>query len=306
MNPWNHLRNSAVIKRRQFLHGLGSGLLLSVMPAVASEPGGLHGSALREAIAACERESGGRLGIAVFDTGTRQRFEWRAGERFPMCSTFKFLLVAAILRRVDEGKDRLDRRIIIAGSDLVSHSPVTETLLGPDGASLAQLCEATMTMSDNAAANLLLPATGGPAGLTRFARSLGDRRTRLDRNETSLNSAIPGDPRDTTTPRAMLDNLERLLLGPTLTATSRGILTAWLIDNRTGDARLRAGLPKDWRVGDKTGSGMNGTTNDIAIVWPPARAPILISSYITGSPLDSAGRDHIQAKIARLLAAAPG
>ena len=284
--------------RRNFLQGLGGAALLTAAPAaLAMKKSGDPGLST-DRFAAIERESGGRLGVAVLDTGTGLRFGWRDEERFPMCSTFKFLLVAAVLRRVDSGKEELERRIPIRKEDLVIHSPVAERNLGPQGMSVAELCEATMTLSDNAAANLLLPTVGGPAGLTRFVRELGDAHTRLDRNEPSLNTATPGDERDTTLPRAMVDHLQRIALGDVLQSASRDRLTGWLLGNRTGDSRLRAGLPQGWRVGDKTGSGENGTTNDIAIVWPQDRPPLLLACYLTGSFPESKRRDRILQSVA--------
>jgi beta-lactamase class A len=161
-----------------------------------------------------------------------------------------------------------------------------------------------MIMSDNTAGNLLLASFGGPAGLTAYARSLGDAVTRLDRIEPDLNEALPGDPRDTTSPVAMLTNLQSLVLGNVLSAVSKERLTGWLVGNKTGDARLRAGLPKDWRVGDKTGSGERGTTNDVGIVWPPGRAPVIIAIYLTGTPAAAEQRNATLAAVGRAVVAA--
>jgi beta-lactamase class A len=232
------------------------------------------------AFARIETESGGRLGVAVLDTATGMKAGHRAGERFPMCSTFKLLAAAAVLRRVDAGSERLDRRIRFDAKDLVVYSPVTEKHTS-DGMTLAELCDAAITLSDNTAGNLLLAALGGPGGLTAFARSLGDAVTRLDRIEPDLNEARPGDPRDTTSPAAMTANLRELLIGDALSAPSRARLTAWLAANKTGDTRLRARLPAGWRVGDKTGVGANGSNNDVGVLWPPGRAPIVVSAYLT-------------------------
>jgi beta-lactamase class A len=257
-------------------------------------------SALGREVLRLERTSGGRLGFALLDTGTGLRFQHRGNERFPMCSTFKLLLAAAVLRQVETGAETFDRRIAVRKQDLVSWAPFTETRVGSD-ASVEELCAAAMTQSDNVAANLLLPLIGGPPGIGSFAKSLGDDRTRLDRDETELNSAIPGDERDTTTPLAMLGNLQALLLGDALTPAGRAKLEGWMRANKTGDARLRAGLPKGWQAGDKTGSGANGTTNDIAILWPPERPPLLVAAYLTGSKLESLSRDALLASLARAL-----
>jgi beta-lactamase class A len=236
----------------------------------------------------------------VRDTGGGWRASWRPDHRFPMCSTFKFLLVGAVLARVDRGQEQLARKVRVSKADLLQTSPYTEQHVG-FSATVGGLCEAAIIFSDNAAANLLLATIGGPSGLTAFARSLGDRYTRLDRNEPALGQAEPGDPRDTTLPQAMLGNLDRLLLGSVLKPASRTLLTGWMIDNRTGGKRLRAGLPKSWRVGDKTGSGANGTTNDIAVIWPERNTPVLIASYLTGSTLEPAARDALHARVAEAL-----
>jgi beta-lactamase class A len=248
---------------------------------------------------------GGRLGVAVLDTEAGRRFAWRGGERFPVASTFKFLLAAAILAEVDRGRERLDRRIPIARSDIVEHAPVTGKHVD-GGLTVAELCEAIIAWSDNPAANLLLPIVGGPAGLTGFARAIGDARFRLDRMETALNQATPGDPRDTTTPEAMLGNLGRLLLGDALSPASRARLTDWLIGCRTGDQKIRAGLPEGWRCGDKTGGGGHGTNNDIAILWPPGRRPILVAAYLTETTAALEARNAALAGIGRAIAAAVG
>ena len=261
-------------------------------------------AALGSELGRVETESGGRLGVAVLDTLTGVQVGHRADERFPMCSTFKLLAAAAVLARVDAGRERLDRRIRFEASDIVVNSAVTKDRVGGDGMSLAELCEAAMTVSDNTAGNLILASLGGPDGLTAYARSLGDTLTRLDRIEPALNEALPGDPRDTTTPAAMLSNLRTLALGTVLSAASRELLTAWLVGNKTGDTRLRAGLPKDWRTGDKTGAGERGTTNDVGLVWPPQRLPIIISIYLTGTPAANEQRNATLAKVGRTVVSA--
>jgi beta-lactamase class A len=302
------------MQRRVFIATLGTAAAATAASARAYA-GGVAGhdlAPLRATLAACEHDSGGRLGLLLHDTGDGTRLAWRGDERFPMCSTFKWLLAAAVLARCDAGKDSLARRVAVASADLLPNSPFSETRAGHD-ASVDELCEAAITRSDNAAANLLLPAVGGPAGLTRFLRGIGDARTRLDRTETALNSAIPGDPRDTSTPAAMAGDLQAIVLGSVLVPASRARLLAWLHANQTGGARLRAGLPAAWRVGDKTGSGANGTTNDVAILdqvrldqvridragatGETRRAPVLLACFLTGSPLDGDGRDAILARI---------
>lgn len=282
-------------------------LLASVYAAALASLGHAFAKAapaidLHQRLQALERRHGGRLGASILDIASGQRIGHRADERFPMCSTFKFLAAAQVLARVDRGEEQLQRRIVFTGKDLVAYSPVTGQHVGAPGMSLAELCHAAVTRSDNTAGNLLLDGFGGPAGLTAFARSLGDTVTRLDRRETELNQAIPGDPRDTTTPAAMLDDMRRLLIGEVLSPASRKQLSDWLLANTTGGSRLRAGLPRDWRVGDKTGTGDNGASNDIAIVWPPGRAPLLVTAYYAESSAPQETRNAVLAEVGNIAA----
>ncbi len=265
--------------RRLFSLGIG-GMLVTAAVGAPARPAGQDESFRR-----IEAASGGRLGVFMLDTGSGRTLAYRADERFPMCSTFKFLAAAFVVQRADSGLDDLARAVAIPPTaELVPYSPVTGPNAGRTMA-MAQLCEAAVAVSDNTAANLMLASFGGPAGLTGFARALGDRVTRLDRNEPLLNEGTPGDERDTTTPAAMAGLMRKLLVDRTLEAASRERLQAWLVGNTTGDRQIRAGLPPGWRVGDKTGSGGNGTSNDIAIVWPPATdaAPLLVTAYLTGA-----------------------
>ena len=259
---------------------------------------------IAERLVAIERASLGRLGVNILDTATGASFGHRADERFLMCSTFKLLAAALVLQRVDRGQESLDRRIVFGPGDLLPHSPVTEQHVGGAGMTLGELCAATLTTSDNAAANLILASYGGPRAFTAFARELGDTVTRLDRTEPALNTwrdAIS----DTTSPRAMLASLQRVALGNALSAASRDTLQRWLRANTTGKARLEAGLPAGWSIGDKTGStdndGFGATTNDIAVVWPPGRAPLLVTAYLTRSSAGSEARNATLAQVGALL-----
>lgn len=253
-------------------------------------------------LAPIEARLGARLGVVVLDTGSGRRWAHRADERFAMCSVFKAIAGAGVLAMVDDGREDLQRRILFEASALVPWSPVTETRVGGHGMTLAELCDAAITRSDNTAGNLLLHELGGPAGLTAFMRRLGDATSRLDRWETALNEARPGDPRDTTTPAAMAANFQALLAGPALAARSREQLAAWLVASRTGGARLRAGLPASWRVGDKTGTGEHGTMNDVAITWPPGRAPAVVSAFITQTSASFELRSAALAEVGRIAA----
>jgi len=271
--------------------------------AAATRPDFMNANGLRDAVVAAEHGSGGRLGVSVLDTATGARFGYRGDELFPLCSTFKLPLAAAILNRIDRGEDRAERRIGVAARDILGNSPFARQRVGTD-ASVSELCRAAVVLSDNSAANLLLPAIGGPAGLTRFIRILGDPVTRLDRSEPALGAGVPGDPRDTTSPAAMAGLVRRILLTDVLAAPSRRRLEEWLVAARTGAHRLRAGLPPTWRVGDKTGTGNNGSNNDVAILWPPRRAPLIVASYLAESPRDAAGQDAAHASVARAIVAA--
>ena len=212
------------------------------------------------------------------------------------------LAAAAILKRVDEAQDSLDRRVTFEAADVVVGSPVTSQRIGGQGMTMAEICEAAITRSDNTAGNLMLAAIGGPAGLTQFARVIGDPVTRLDRVEPDLNESIADDPRDTTTPLAMLGNLRTLIAGPALSDASRAQLIAWLVANKTGDARLRAGFPRDWRIGDKTGTGENGSANDIAVIWPPGQDPVFVAAYLTGTAASLDARNAVFASVAQRIA----
>jgi beta-lactamase class A len=284
-------------------HMKGSPLFLvfTVLMWVTSACAGLGDADIKKIEA---QAGGGRLGVAALDTATGRRIEYHAQERFPMCSTFKLLAVAAVLHRVDRQQDRLDRFVPYTQRDILEYAPITKQHLSEGGMTLEALCAAAIVYSDNTAANLLVQTIDGPAGLTDYARSLGDKMTRLDRVEPDLNSAKPGDVRDTTTPGAMLADMNALLLSDdALSSESRRRLETWLSQNTTGAALVRAGVPPDWSVGDKTGRGANGSTNDIAILRPPNRgAPILLCVYLTESKRSDEEREKVIAEVARAIA----
>jgi beta-lactamase class A len=246
-----------------------------------------------------ESASGGRLGVAAFDLGRKVQLSYRGNERFPMCSTFKVLASSSILAR-EPGL--LAKRIRYTKQDLVAYSPVTEKHVA-DGMTNAELCAAAIQYSDNTAANLLLKQIDGPAGLTAYARSLGDEVFRLDRWETELNSAIPGDPRDTTSAVAMMRTLQKLALGDGLPATQRKMLVDWMLGNTTGDTRIRAGVPAGWNVADKTGSGSYGTTNAVGVAWTPDGAPIVIAVFFTQPAKEANTKSDVVANATRAVVA---
>lgn len=293
-----------MLARRQFLKFGGAALLSSVaMPALARLGAGAGATPAGDDFAALEALSGGRLGVCLWNPDSGVRIGHRMDERFPMCSTFKFLLSAAVLHAADQGQLSLDRRVPVRAQDILSNSPGTERHVGKD-MTVRDLCRTTMIVSDNAAANLLLPLVGEPAGLTAFLRAQGDAVTVTARYEPEANRFAPDDPRDTTSPAAMAGNLQRFVLGDALGAAARQQLADWLIDNETGDARLRAGLPEGWRVGDKTGSNGRDTTNDIAVLWPAAGgSPWILASYLQGSALDDDGRNGILRRVGELAGA---
>jgi beta-lactamase class A len=248
-------------------------------------------------IAEIERGLQGRLGVAILDTANNKSIGYSARDRFPMCSTFKWLLAADVLERVDKQKEQLDRKIAYGPADLLEWAPVTQQHVQEGSMTVDALCAAAIEYSDNTAANLLLQTVGGPPGLTEFIRSLGDSVTRLDRNEPTLNTAIKRDERDTTTPAAMLNDLKLLLLDERLSVAGRQRLEGWLVKNTTGGKRLRAGLPSTWQIGDKTGTGENAAFGDLAIARPPNRGPILIVVYTADSPTPD---DNINAAFAAI------
>jgi beta-lactamase class A len=249
-----------------------------------------------------ESDLGGRIGVAAIDTGSGARLAHRGDERFAMCSTFKWMLAAAVLAQQDHGGNILGQHLSYGPKDLLAHSPVTQEHVAEGSLPIAELCKAAVETSDNTAANTLLKFIGGPSALTRYLRTIGDHTTRLDRVELSLNTNLPGDPRDTTTPNAMIATMQTLLVGNALSATSREMLSTWLKNCQTGLQRLRAGLPPTWTARDKTGTGEHGAVNDIAIVWPPGRAPILIAAYLTDSHASPEALDAAHARIGATVA----
>lgn len=287
--------------RRQVNLGLVS-LIAPLLAAPHARAAANDEAAFPQWLASLEAQAGGRLGVAVLDTQTGRIVGHRLDERFPMCSTFKALAAAAVLARVDRGQDQLDRRVKYSASILVPYSPVTKQHAERDGMALADICAAAVTLSDNTAGNLMLEAIGGPPGLTAYLRSIGDEVGRLDRTEPTLNEARPGDPRDTNSPRAMTQTLHRLVLGDALKPASRQLLKRWLVECRTGDARLRAGLGRGWTVGDKTGTANDAATaNDVGVLWPPAgRAPLVVTVFTTHADrIDPKQRDAQIARIAK-------
>ncbi|MFZ6861012.1 class A beta-lactamase [Undibacterium sp. Ji67W] len=251
-------------------------------------------------LAQLEKSLGGVLGVFAFNSANSTQLASQADVRFPVCSTFKVILASAILSLSSRMTDLLQQRIFYKKSELVNYSPVSEKHIS-DGMTVAELCAAAIQFSDNSSANLLMKILGGPSAVTAFARSIGDKEFRLDRWETELNTALPGDLRDTSTPRAMGNSLQRLLLGDALSVGQRKQLKGWLMGNTTGATRIRAGIPADWQVGDKTGTGDFGTAHDLGVIWPPGREPVVLAIYTRLHEKDAKARSDVIASAAQII-----
>jgi beta-lactamase class A len=277
-------------------------LARAAQTADASRDGDPNADSNAAQFARLESTCGGRLGVCALDTGNGARIQYRAGERFPFCSTFKVVLTGAILFESEQHDALLQQRIKYSQQDVVHYSPVSSQHVA-DGMTLEALCRAALQYSDNTAANMLIRHLGGPARVTAFAHSIGISEFRLDRWETELNTAIPGDLRDTATPAAMVHALQLLTLGDALRAPQREQLQDWMRGNTTGAHRIAAGVPAGWQVGDKTGTGDHGTSNDLALIWPPGRKPVILGVYYTQPDPNAKPNDNVIAEAARIVAA---
>ena len=276
--------------RRATLAGLTALALVPARPARAAV----------DALAALEARSGGRLGVFALDTSSGRSLAHRADERFLMCSTTKLAAVAAVLARVDAASERLDRRVPYTAPDIaVGYSPETKAHLSEGGMTLEGLCRAAIVHSDNGAANLIFASLGGPDAVTRFVRGLGDEASRFDRTEPSLNR--PDGERDTTTPRAFAGLTRTLLLGGALGPASRARLDGWMVACETGFKRIRAGVPEGWTVGDKTGTA-GPVADDVALLRPPGRAPIVVAAYCEAPGLTDAEREAVLREVGAIAA----
>lgn len=278
-----------------------TGLLLN---SIGTNQANAEGKASRTSHAAkqklvkLEKEFDARLGVYAFDTGTKKMITYRADERFPFASTYKALAAGAVLQQ--KSLSQLDEVIHYTKNDLVTYSPITEKHVDT-GMTLKEICDAAIRYSDNTAGNLLFQQLGGPDGFENAMRQIGDRVIESDRLETDLNEALPGDIRDTSTPRALAKSLKAFAADNVLTADKRTLLTDWMKGNTTGDHTIRAGVPKGWVVGDKTGTGSYGTRNDIAVIWPPNRAPIVMAILSTKDAKDAAPDDALIAQAAKIV-----
>ncbi|MGN6424440.1 MAG: class A beta-lactamase [Asticcacaulis sp.] len=286
-----------MLSRRGVLAGVGALSLAGCSPKVREAIG------FAQRMVAIQKRHGGQIGVSALTgaQGDGGNISIESDQRFAHCSTFKWVLAAAILQQVDQGKLSLSKEIAYSDKDVLSYAPVTRAHVAKGRMAVADLCAAAVELSDNTAANLLLPLVGGPAGLTQFARGLGDAVTRFDRNEPELNSNLPGDQRDTTTPAAMAGLLRTVFTGTALKPDSLTRLKGWMVDCQTGKARIRAGVPAGSVVADKTGTGANGAVNDVAVIWPPKGGPVFLAIYTSGGNLDDAGREKTIADITRLV-----
>ena len=305
MIPGSEQSSRPATTSRRALLGAGAvtaaTLLTGAAPAQASTDTGISAR-----LATLEEQHTARVGVFAHHLGTRKTVVYRADELFPMCSVFKTLAAAAVLRDLDRHGEILYRVVHYTEADLVDGSDQTRAHLA-DGMTVEQLADVAIRYSDNGAGNLLLRELGGPTAITRFARSLGDPVTRLDRWETELNSAEPDRITDTTSPRAIAGLYGRLVLGDALRRPDRDRLTAWLLNNTTSAARFRAGLPATWTIADKTGSGDYGTANDVGIAWTEAGDPVVLAVLTTKPTLPDASYDNqLVSDTAELVAAAVG
>lgn len=275
--------------------------LVSVIALLASSPlWAKESDQIKQQLVSLEKASQGRLGVALINSADNTIITYRGNERFPMASTSKVMAVAALLKQSEKSAHLLNKNIRINKADLVSYSPIVEKHLAT-GMTLSQLSAATLQYSDNTAMNVILDYLGGPTKVTQFARTINDKTYRLDRKEPELNSAIPSDPRDTTSPLAMAKSLQALTLGDALNKPQRKQLIAWLTGNTTGKQSIKAGLPTNWLIGDKTGSGAYGSTNDIAIIWPENHAPLILVIYFTQQEQHAQSRKDIIVKATKIV-----
>ena len=278
---------------------------LALPLASLSIPAWARANPLNQQLYDLEKSANGRLGVALIDIDSGRRFQYRGNERFAFCSTFKVMLAAAVLHKSQSQPGLKEKRIQYGEADLLAYAPITRTNLGK-GMSVNELCAAAMQYSDNTAANLLIREIGGVKAVNQFARYLGDRKFRLDRIEPALNSATPDDPRDTTTPAAMAESLRKIVFSPALGGWDREQMFVWLRGNTTGNATIRAGVPANWLVGDKTGSGDYGATNDIGFIRPSTGGMLVLTLYFVQHEQKAEARRDVLAAATKLVVGSLG
>jgi beta-lactamase class A len=288
------------LSRRAFTQVGFGGLVLGACSGVE------RANPISAELSALETRAGGRLGVAMFEPATGRMVSHRGDARFGMASTFKLALAAVILRQADQGNLALDKMLPITEADLAGHAPVVRENLSKGQMSISELAKAAQVTSDNAATNILLRHLGGPAVFTAQLRALGDTTTRLDRYEPDMMKVNATEVRDTTTPEAMAKTIGKMLTSNWLMPETRARLIEWMIETRTGLKRIRAGLPEGWRAGDKTGTGLGEAAdtpdryNDIAIIWPPGRAPIIVTAYYESAARSETMREEDMAVLAQV------
>jgi len=291
-------------KQRVILRGLALIVAMSLNSAGVACYASAQSTQLdnvQQQFATLEASSGGRLGVAAIDTATHREIQYRGDQRFPMGCTSKVMGVAAILKKSMTDSQYLQQNVKYQKKDLVNWTPITEKFLA-QGMTVEALCGAAISYSDNTAMNLLTAKLGGPQGINRFARSIGDSSFKLDHWWPDEANGNLFNLQDSSTPNAMARSLQKIALGDVLALPQREKLLTWLKNNTTGNARIRAGVPKEWVVGDKTGSGYEyGTANDIALIWPPNRAPIIVAIFYSSTKKDAPKRNDVIASATRIL-----
>jgi len=273
--------------------------LLAAIAAIAAGPA--WGEEAAPALEAHEHATGGRIGLYAENLKSGAKIAWRVDERFAMCSTFKASVAACVLARIDRGEDGLDQIVPLDQKDIQEWAPVAKANLAKGGLSVAEACRGAVELSDNTCANLLVARIGGPAALTDFWRATGDAVTRLDHYEPEMSRSQPPDPSDTTSPVAMAGNLRRFILGDVLSPGSRALLTGWMRDCKTGTDLLRAGMPKEWAIADKTGSNGRDVVGDIAVAWPEQDGPIVMAVYTQGGSATTPQLRRLLAELGKLI-----
>ncbi len=287
--------------KNNFVAGIGivlAGVVASVIPVTVFA---IDTTKLIQAVQAEESALQARVGMTVFDAKTGTTWSYRGDERFPLNSTHKTFSCAALLAKVDGKSLSLGQSVSISKEMLVTYSPITEKLLSPEIVTFGKICQAAVNYSDNTAANVVFDAIGGATGFNAYMRSIGDEQTRLDRKEPELNEGTPGDMRDTTTPNAIVNSLRKILLGDVLSVSSRSELTQWMLDDQVAGAPLRASLPSDWKIADKTGAGGYGSRSIVAVIWPPSMEPLVIGIYITQTKASLKASNQSIARIGMVL-----
>lgn len=291
---------SKPVIRKGIAHSGLLAIIISALSFSAQASLNSHQKEFNTELAELEKSSQGRLGVYLIDLSGKKHFSYRGNERFPFCSTSKILVTSKLLHDSQSMPGLMDSKVEVKSSDLVNYNPITGKNVGKF-MTVSELSMAALQYSDNTAMNLLLQKAGGIDAINKFARSLGDKDFLLSRNEPNLNTSIPGDSRDTTTPKSMADTVEKLTLGNGLLQAKKDTLIAWMKGNTTGGASIKAGLPSNWVVADKTGMGDYGTTNDVAVIWTNKNKPLILVTYFTQHEKDAKPRKDVLSSAAKIV-----